>query len=168
MPVEVYPSLRETWETELFAARFCAKKKPLLPHVRERSEGRNIKKLESKLDGQLNAPRTATADERVADAHVARGGNNAGARSSGIAYFPPVHHLEAVDAWVCEEGWQVRIGKVGVIEEIEEIDAELHVKALSDRCAFVDREIELFERRTAQGIPAHITEVTRARNAVLR
>src|ERR1700746_501370 len=45
-------------------------KKTLLPHVRERSRGGSVRKLESELDSQLNATWAATAEERVADAHV--------------------------------------------------------------------------------------------------
>ena len=71
--MEVYSSLRETWETEPFEE---LDEKKLLPHVRERSRGRSVKKLESKLDGQLNAARTTASDERVADANVAGSGND--------------------------------------------------------------------------------------------
>src|SRR5271170_2884776 len=43
---------------------------------RGRSSGRNsISRLEGELDRQLNAARTASAEERVADAHVAGGGD---------------------------------------------------------------------------------------------
>jgi len=59
MPVEVYSSSRETWETERFE-ELVAKRK-LLPHVRERSRGRSDRKLESELDGQLYAARTAAS-----------------------------------------------------------------------------------------------------------
>src|SRR5258708_15723490 len=130
-------------------------KKTLLPNVRGRSRGGSVRKLESELDGQLNAARAAATDEGVADANIARRSNNSGARSSGIPYFPSVQYLEAVDPRIGEEGWQVRIGKVGVIEEIEEISAELHADALGNRCGFVDPEIQLLEGRTPYGIPPH-------------
>ncbi len=52
------------------------REKTLLSHVRGRSRERSkVTKLEAELGGQLNAARASAAQERVADADVAGGGD---------------------------------------------------------------------------------------------
>jgi hypothetical protein len=59
--------------------------------------GKKTIKLEVELDTQLDAARCAAADEWVADADVARRGDNSTTSSTGIAHFTPVHYLGAVN-----------------------------------------------------------------------
>ena len=52
-------------------------KKTLPPRCSREEPGKKLYELEGELDGELNAARTSAAEERVADADVAGGGNDA-------------------------------------------------------------------------------------------
>src|SRR5216683_786056 len=122
--------------------------------------------LELEHRGQLNAAGSTAADERVTDAHIAGRGDYA-RRARCVAYFPSVDVLEAVDSRVRKEGRQERVGKVWVIDDVEEIGAQLHGHALSQVSSLVDCKVPLFERRAAQGVAPHVAEVPRASYAIL-
>ncbi len=67
---------------------------------------------------------------------------------------------------VRKEGRQERVGKVRVIDDVEEIGAQLHGHTLSQVRSLVDCEVPLFERRAAQRVAPHVAEVPRSRHAV--
>src|ERR1019366_5890003 len=74
--------------------------------------------LESDLGGKLNSPRAASAEERIANATVARGRKSVVPNTSPVAGNP-------IDAGIGDEVGQLRIGEVGMIEEIEELGTQL-------------------------------------------
>lgn len=91
---------------------FPVRRKKAPPARRGRSQGRNFAKLEAELDGQLNAAWTSAAEERVADAYIAGGGD----LITTVADFtgPRGVRLESASAgtevrrWISNEGRQQR------------------------------------------------------------
>ena len=63
--VEVYSSLRGTWERKLLA------KKTLPPRGSREEPGKRLYELEGELQRKLGSARTAATQERVADAYIA-------------------------------------------------------------------------------------------------
>ena len=115
--------------------------------------------LERELGRELDAARAASAEERVADAHVARRNDMVGS----VAYFAtPASCYEATPAgsrmrWgrltyvasrVGNKRRQQRIGEVWMIEDVKEFRTELQTQLLADLRVLVNREIPLFEGRT--------------------
>jgi len=90
--------------------------------------------------------RAAASEERVADAHVSGGGDGiaAGASFEGVSAIQG----KAVEARVCDERGQERVREVGMVNDIEEVCAQLQVHAFSDGRVLVDRQIPLLICRT--------------------
>src|SRR5580658_3869848 len=88
--VEVYLSLPGNKGT-----RMSNKNAPL--EIYREEPGKNHEKLEVELDTQLDTARCATADEWIADAHVAGSRYDATASPTRIAHFATVHHLGTVN-----------------------------------------------------------------------
>src|ERR1700751_749043 len=102
--------------------------------------------LERELSCELNAAWTAATEERVADSYVASGRQVIAAN----AHLAISTQLKTVRSGIRNEGWQERIGEVWVVQDIEEIDTELHVKPLCNRRVLIHGEIPLFELRPSK------------------
>src|SRR5579859_1292925 len=120
--------------------------------------------LELKHGRQLNAARATAADERVADAHVARGSD--GQTAAANFTIPGAVERKASRGRIGDKRRQQRIREVRVIEQVEEVDSELHADALGNRRLLVDGEVPLFERRSSQRVAAHVAEVPRSDYAI--
>src|SRR5207253_8865246 len=130
------------WETARFEE--LGAKKQSAPHARSREEsGKNPFELESELEAQLNAARTAAYEERIADADVACGGDWV-ATAAHFAGSAAVQRKTSC-AGVRDEGRQEGVGKIGVIENVEKVGAELHAEALRDCGCLINREVPLLE-----------------------
>src|SRR5690348_17609026 len=106
--------------------------------------------LEREFRSELNAARSATAQERVADADVP-------CRRDWVPIhtnFAIPNGLKAVDSRIGDERGQEWIREVRVIQDIEEFRAQLHVKPFGNRGAFVNCQIPLLERRSVQSVAA--------------
>src|SRR5580692_6084982 len=125
---------------------------------------------ERKLRRELNtAGRTAT-QEGVADAHVA-GGRNLIAAVSDFAVVRSLHKpagacLVNVGSRVSDKRRQYRVGEVGMVQDVEEIGAQLHRHALGDGRVLVDSQVPLLVGRTDQRVPAQVSIMSRARNTI--
>src|SRR5208282_1443480 len=142
----------------------------VLPQVRGRSRERNrVAKLEAELDGQLNAARASAADEGVADADVASGGDREVVRSPGCrgpSHFAAFNDLIARYERIRDVGRQERVTEVGVIEKVEEIGAELHVESFRNRRGFIKGKVPFLKGRTMQRVAAFVAVMAGSRNAV--
>src|SRR5450432_2765183 len=128
---------------------------------------------ERKSQRQLNVARAASAEERIADGNVGscRGGQEArpystaahevwtiGERALGITWN---RSHGAVIFQIHQEVRQRGIGKIGVVEEVENVGAELHFDTLIQLGVFGQSEIKVLEIGTDKGIPAKVAEVLR-------
>ena len=129
--------------------------------------------LERDLQSELRSARAASAEERIADAHVAGGGESEGATALsgrnqltnlGISKWIPGGN--AVAGRVGDEVRQVWIGEIGVIENIEELSPELQNCMLGQVGIFEDREVEFFEGGSAQRVAPEITEMAGPSDAI--
>ena len=89
--------------------------------------------LERKLHGELDPPRPAAAQERVADAHVAGGHNGISASTR----LPVATHSETSDTRIGNESRKEGIREVGVVQNVKELSAYLHVQSFGDRRVLV-------------------------------
>ena len=104
--------------------------------------------LELEHGRQLDAAWTTAADERIADSHVT--GRGDGISTACASDFPAAHVLESASARVRDEGREEGIGEVGVVQQIEEVSAELHREPLCQIRSLVNREVPFFEGRANQ------------------
>src|ERR1700730_2222362 len=143
-------------------------KKTLLPHVRERSGGKNgVPELERNLSRELDSPRPAASQERIADANIARGCERQERCSRRkVSRETPTIGVEPVGRGIRDEIRKIGIGKIGVVEEVEEVDVKLEIQPFRQSRFHVDTEIELFERRPAQRVAPQVAEVASASSAV--
>ena len=119
------------------------------------------------LQCELRSSRAATAEERIADTHIAGGGQRQERRAGGwVRDESSAARVEAVCRRVGDEIRKIGIGKIGVVENIEEVDVELKIHALGQSCSFEDTEIEFLERRPAQAVAAQISKMAGASQAV--
>ena len=84
--------------------------------------------LERQLGCQLNATRAASSEERVADAHIARGRD----RIESLAHFasPTRAQAESIEGRISNERRQKRIGEVRMVQDVEKIGPQLQTHAL--------------------------------------
>jgi hypothetical protein len=115
--------------------------------------------LERNLGRKLDAPRPASTEKRIADACISRGDDLV------RTLLSPGEVVRR--AGVSDEVWHFRIRKVGMIEQIEELRAELQVHTLAQCGVLVDREIELLKARPFQRIAGQIAEVSGAGDAIV-
>src|SRR5579864_5473183 len=104
------------------------------------------RRSERELDRQLNPPRSAAAQERIAYADVAGGGDLVCAD----AHFPVTVRLKTAAAGRTEIRGRIsdkcrkqRTGKVRMVQDIEEFRAELQVQPLGNRRVLVDCQVPL-------------------------
>ena len=100
-------------------------------------------RLENELRRQLDAARSATAQERVADANVTGSGEVVPADARFTSPVDP----ETVRRRIGDKCRKQRICEVWVVQEVKKLGTELNAQALRDFRVFVDREIPLFEGR---------------------
>ena len=93
------------------------KEKSSSRHTRE-ERGKKFNGLEGYLQSELCSARAAPSEEGVADTYVA------GSGESEVA-APFSKAVEAIACRVSDEIRQVRIGKIGVVENIEKLSPEL-------------------------------------------
>src|SRR5438477_315021 len=96
-------------------------------------------RLEGNLRCKLHASGAAPTQERVADADVSSGGEPV------IAAVLAAGRIGRTN--VANEIGQQRAGKVGMVEQVKELSAELQGHVLGQRRVFEDGEIELLEAR---------------------
>ena len=125
--------------------------------------------LEDKLGCQLDSARSAASQKRVADTYVPGRGNVV----PTVADFAPISvQLEAastvpeVRSGIRDEGWQKRAGKIGVVQQIEELSAQLQVHSLCNRGGLVDRQVPLLISWAHQSIAPEVPVVASTRNAI--
>ena len=89
---------------------------------------------------------TASPDEGIALSHVTRGssGQEALART-GV-------RIETIGVACCKEGRQEWICKIRVIDDVEEICAELHLQPFVYRRVFIESKVPLLESRAEERI----------------
>jgi hypothetical protein len=80
--------------------------------------GKKSNGLEGDLQSELRSARAAPSEEGVADTYVA------GSSESEVTDAPAIRS-NAVARWIGDEIRQVRIGKIGVVENIEKLSPEL-------------------------------------------
>ena len=124
------------------------------PKIRGRSRGRKLSEdLERNLQSKLRSPGAASAQEWVADTYVAGGGK------SQVADTPSRRGVKAIACRVGDEVRQVRIGEIGVVENIKELSPELQNQAFRQIRVLEDGEVELLERGTPKAITTHVAEM---------
>ncbi len=105
-------------------------KETTAPPSDRRSRGISGATLERNLGRKLDATRPAATEEWIADAHVAscseRQETDAAAR-----------RVQPIVCRVSNKVRQVRIGEVGMIEQVKEFSSDLQIYALCDRCVLV-------------------------------
>jgi len=79
--------------------------------------------LEGDLRGHLQAARTASPEEGVADTDVAR-------CRQGIESNSPARTVDTVHSGVGDEVWQLRICEVRMIEDVEELGPKRQLHTL--------------------------------------
>ena len=115
--------------------------------------------LERDLGRKLHPARAAAAEKRIADAHIAR-------RRKRQETDAPPRCVQAVVCRIGNEIRQVRIGKVGMIQQVEELGPDLQIYPLGDRRVLEHRKVEFLEIGRAQRVASQISEVASARAAV--
>src|SRR5205085_3239513 len=112
---------------------------------------------EQQADGKLQVARAATAEKGIADADVGRDGER---QETAAA---PGQGINTMEAGVGGERGQQGRSEVRMIEEIENLCAQLEFDALVQRRRLKDREIEVAITRPNQRVAAQTPEVHRAR-----
>ena len=108
--------------------------------------------LESELRGQLQAARSAAAEEGIANADVTSGGQAEGTRRGSV-------RIDAILGGVRDEVRQVGIREVRMVEDVVSLKAEFHVQLLGELRLLVNRKIELAEVRSDERVAALVAEV---------
>jgi len=138
-----------------------------------------MRPLERKLGRQLNPARPAAPQERVSYAHVASSSDgkmattvpygDGGAIQDASSWLRRGIRRAIANSTLCsirDKRRQEGIREVRMIEDVEELGADLHVQPLGDRRVLVNREVPLLVRWPAQGIAAQVSEMPSARSAV--
>src|SRR5467141_1624935 len=108
--------------------------------------GQNVL-LEAELQSELNVPGTARADHRICRCHVWCVENETkGSRIGRI-----------------NQALGIRVRKVRVVEEIEELRAQLDTHALVQVGRLDDGEVQIVQPRAAEGIPADVSKGAKVR-----
>src|SRR5580658_6646139 len=133
------------WEMEAFG------KKKLLPSQEEPAKKRCG--LENDLERELRSSRTTTAQERVTDANITSGleGQERSTRTR-VGHSTSAIGVEPIGRRIGDVARKGGIGKIGVIENVEEIHVELEIHTLGQSRSLEDTKIELFECRPTQAI----------------
>ncbi len=92
--------------------------------------------LKKQLQRELDAARPAAAKNRVAQSHV-------GSCLERVKAVAGAVRIESVKRGVGEEGRQQRTGKSGMIEDVIEISAELHLQAFVNRSRLADGKVKI-------------------------
>src|SRR5580704_2815947 len=123
--------------------------------------------LECEFGCQLYPARASATQERVANPHVA------GCRElvsltggSGTGFAIPVGH-QPRSGGIGNERRKERIGKVRVVQNVEEFRAQLHAQTFGKLRVLIKREVPLLEAGTAQGVATFVAKVPRSRLTVL-
>src|ERR1019366_5231970 len=162
---EVYSNLRGTWGAGLLAIKSSSR------DVHGRSRGRTFTKLEGELECQLNAARASSAQERVANTDVAGGGDLVPAIANFTRVGTSSKSASAgteVRGWIGNECRQQRTGEVGMVQQIEELGAQLHPYSLTERRVLIKSKVPLLVSGAYQRIASQVPIVTRARHAIRR
>ena len=109
----------------------CAKAKGLLPVCNPEGASLTLRmvRLESDLRRELHAARSAAAQKRVADSHIAGGGQGIKTR------LPPERAVCRKGIWrsgIRDEIRQNGIGEVRMVQEVEELGTQLQVHPFTD------------------------------------
>jgi len=119
--------------------------------------------------------RTAAAEERIAQSHVGRGrdGQQSGADPAAAGDDKPaicrrqtglivgIESCSRIGLHVHSKIGQKRIGKIGVVEDIEDVDAQLHVYALAQVRVFSKGKIPIVIAGAHEVIPGLVAEIFR-------
>src|SRR5947209_4106184 len=93
--------------------------------------------LEGEFCGKLNAARSATPEEWIADADIPGGSNVVVA----VANFAVTHFLKSICCRIGDKRRKHGICEVGMIYDVEEFSPQLQVEPFRDSCVLVEREI---------------------------
>ena len=106
--------------------------------------------------GELNVAWATAPEKRIADADVGRDRNRqkAGAASG--------YRIDA-GSKVRSETRQQRIGKIRVVENVEDLGAQLNLHMFGDGRVFEDREVDVSVTRAAQSVATERTKVPGSR-----
>ncbi len=121
--------------------RDLSKEKPL-PQAAGVRSGPSV--LEAKLGRELNAARCAASEERIADADVAGSGDRI-ATGPGFERIRPVEG-KAVDSRIRDECRQERVRKIGMVDDVEKVGANLQIQTLSKDRVFVHGKVAIAYR----------------------
>src|SRR5580692_1409550 len=91
---------------------------------------------EKQLQRELDAARPAATQNRVAQAHV-------GSCCERVMASAGAVRIESVRRRVGKEGRQQRTGKSGMIEDVVEISAELHLQAFVHLSRLADSKVKI-------------------------
>ena len=114
--------------------------------------------LKLEAERQFHIARAASAEEWIACTDIRRGGY----RKKSDTVAGGIEFLREVNAEIRPQ----RVGKVGMIEEIVNIESQLHGNALSKLGVFGQAEIKVLEVRADKSVSAKIAEVLVAVAAV--
>src|SRR5215469_12239486 len=106
--------------------------------------------LEQHLQTQLNRPASAGTNDRVG------GGDIWGGTASAKTTCRRIIQSKSVLS-------TVRIGEIGMVEEVEELGAELHPGSLSEMPILCHREIQVAETGIRKDVSAHRPELAERR-----
>src|SRR5450432_3884402 len=112
------------------------------------ASARNAATLENELQSQLHGPASTRSDDRVRRRYVrsrARAAETSRARHRWIVVSPTILTAE----------W---IGKVRMIEHVEEFSADLHPHAFTEAEVLHDREVHVPETEITKRVAAHAAE----------
>src|SRR5580704_3652337 len=129
-------------------------------------------KLEAEFQCQFDSARTAAAKEGIADAYVTGSGDTVTAVTHLTEVVADCRGLESaatvakIRRRVRNEIRQDRVGEIRVIEDVEELRAELRLHSFVDGRVFVECEVPLLVSRSGQRVAPEIAVVAGARYAV--
>src|SRR5205807_4171402 len=117
------------------------------------------------LRGELNAARSAAAEEGVADTHVAGGGEPI----NRVLLVCGIDITTGRAIWGTDVRNKIghrRVGEVRVIENVEELGPDLQCTVLSKGSVLEYGKVKFFETRSDKRISPQIAEMPGTRNAI--
>src|SRR5256885_5027088 len=110
---------------------------------------------EDHAGGELEVARAAAAEEWVADAYVGRDGDGQEADASAR------QGVYAVEGGVRREARQQGRGEVRVVEEVENLGAQLELNGLAEVCRLEEGEVEVSVAGACERVASETSEVLR-------
>lgn len=121
-------------------------------------------KLENDLQRKLRSAWSTTSEERVANADITGGGKAQWAKTATWSRARDGAYTGA--RGIGDEVRQIRVRKIRVVQDVEELGPELQRNSLGQQRVLEDGQIDFLERRRSQSVAAEVAKVARAREAV--